>query len=80
VPKPYHGGALIVRASDYLVTPYEDDFLGWKPVIQGTIGVFEVEGTHITIFQDSAARLMAERIDAKLRESSANVELATLRS
>jgi amino acid adenylation domain-containing protein len=80
VPKPYHGGALIVRASDYLVTPYEDDFLGWKPVIQGSIEVFEVEGTHITIFQDSAARLMAERIDAKLRKSSAKVELATLRS
>jgi thioesterase domain-containing protein len=80
VPKPYHGSAVVVLATDRLITPYEDDFLGWKPVVLGNIENFEVEGTHITIFQDSAARLMAEGIDAKLRESPAEVELATLRS
>lgn len=74
-PKPYRGSAVIVRASDNWDTLYEDDFLGWKPLVQGAIEVFEVEGNHDSMFEDQAVRTIATRIDPKLRESSADAEL-----
>jgi thioesterase domain-containing protein/acyl carrier protein len=71
VPKPFGGDAVIILATDRKVTPYQDDYLGWKPVVQGTIERFEVDGTHDTIFEDPAVRPMAAIIDSKLKELSA---------
>jgi amino acid adenylation domain-containing protein len=80
VPKPYNGAALLIQASDHFDTPYEDEYQGWKPVIRGAIEIFKVEGDHVTIFEDPAARPIAARIDAKFRESSVEVDLVSLRS
>jgi amino acid adenylation domain-containing protein len=70
VPKPYGGSVVVFRASDRRVSPYEDDFLGWGPVVRGAIEGIEIEGTHTGILEEPAVRDLAERIDAKLRESS----------
>ena len=34
-PKPYGGSAVIFRASERGDYPYDDDVLGWKPVVRG---------------------------------------------
>jgi thioesterase domain-containing protein len=69
-PRPYHGDATVVMASDRKVTPYDDDFLGWKPVVLGALEKFEVNGDHTSIFEDPAAREMAAGIESKLSKSS----------
>ncbi len=80
VPKPYKGDAMIVTASARNDTPYADDSLGWKPVVLGALENFEVEGDHVSIFKDPASQRMAEGIDAKLRQSSAEVDSVSLRA
>ena len=75
-PKPYGGSAVIFRASERGDYPYDDDVLGWKPVVRGAISCVEVEGNHDSIFKDPAVRLIAEKIDAKLRESLTAKETA----
>ena len=77
VPKSYGGDAVIVLASDRKVTPYQDDFLGWKPVVRGTIENFEVDGNHNSIFEDPAVRPMAAIIDAKLKKLSVQTAKAS---
>jgi amino acid adenylation domain-containing protein len=73
-PEPYNGDAVVFRVSERNEDPFEDYFLGWKPVIRGAIESSEIETTHEGILRDPAVRRLAERIDAKLRESSATTE------
>jgi hypothetical protein len=54
VPKPYGGDVVVYRVSDRNDDPFEDYFLGWKPVIHGTIESFEIETTHEGILRDPA--------------------------
>jgi amino acid adenylation domain-containing protein len=77
VPKPYAGDAVIIMASDRKVTPYQDDFLGWRPVVRGALGKFEIGGNHNSIFEEPAVRPMAAIIEAKLKELSAEMNLAS---
>jgi hypothetical protein len=73
VPKPIRGNAVIIRASQQDYTLYEDQYLGWKPVVQGSIECYEIDGNHVSIFNEPAVQVLAEKIDAKLRESSSAV-------
>jgi thioesterase domain-containing protein len=66
VPKPYGGSAVIFRSSRARSYPYSDDSLGWKPVIRGDIEYFEIEADHESIFDETAARLIAEKLETKL--------------
>jgi thioesterase domain-containing protein len=74
VPKPYGGDAVVYRVSDRNDDPFEDHFLGWKPVIRGAIESFEIETTHEGILHDPAVQRLGERIDAKLKETAARTE------
>jgi hypothetical protein len=66
VPKPYGGSAVIFRSSRARSYPYSDDYLGWKLVIRGDTECFEIEADHESIFDGTAVRLIAEKLDAKL--------------
>jgi amino acid adenylation domain-containing protein len=71
VPKQYSGSAVVVRSSDHWPTPYEDDFLGWKPVVKGAIENFVVEGNHESMFEEPEVHQLAARIAERLQKSSA---------
>lgn len=75
VPKPYHGDVVIVTASNRKVSPYDNDFLGWKPVVKGAIENFEVEANHVTLFEDPAVQKVAAKIESKLTRSSAEAAI-----
>jgi thioesterase domain-containing protein/acyl carrier protein len=68
-PKPYGGSAVIFRASKHDLEPYDDDSMGWEPVVRGGIECFEIEGDHMSILEEPAVRLIAEKLDARLRNS-----------
>ena len=70
VPKPYRGSALVFRASEPTPSPYDDRCLGWESLVQDGIESVEIEGDHLSIFEEPAVRSMAERLDAKLLELS----------
>ena len=71
VPEPYGGCALVFRASTRNLSPYDDYYLGWESVVRGGIECFEIEGSHMSILDEPAVRLIAEKLNAKLLESSA---------
>jgi thioesterase domain-containing protein len=73
VPKPYGGGAVIFRASERDLEPYDDDSMGWRPVVRGGIECFEIEGNHMSILEKPAVQLLAEKLDARLRSKTVNV-------
>jgi thioesterase domain-containing protein len=70
VPKPYAGGATIFRAKVRMVEPYQDDYLGWGPVIRGGFEVFDIDGDHATMAEVPSVSQIAEKIDAKLRQAT----------
>jgi len=76
VPKHYRGSAVVVRSSEQWPTPYQDDFLGWKPIVHGAIENFEVAGDHQSIFEEPDVRELAASINARLRKASAKTEEA----
>ena len=77
-PKPFYGDAVVISATEHVPTPFDDEFLGWKPVVMGTLEKFKVEGDHVTIFQERAAREMAACIESKLNKISAEMGLVSL--
>jgi amino acid adenylation domain-containing protein len=66
VLKPYGGGALIFRASARNFDIYDDYCLGWESVVRGDIECFEIEGDHLSILEEPAVRLIAEKLNAEL--------------
>lgn len=68
-PQPYGGDTMVLRASERDDDPYEDYYLGWKPLVRGSMQSFETESTHESILRDPAVRIIAEKINAKLQES-----------
>jgi hypothetical protein len=70
VPKPYGGRAVVFRAGTRsVIEQYEDEHLGWGPVVRGGIEAIEIEGDHETIFGEPQVRAMAGRVNAKLLEA-----------
>lgn len=70
-PKPYGGGALVIRVSERNDDPWEDYYLGWKEHIRGPIESFEVESDHESILREPAVHMAAHLLDLKLKESQA---------
>ncbi len=70
VPRPFHGDAIVFRCKERFADPYFDQFLGWKPVVHGSIQCIEVAGNHDNITVEPAVSIIAETINAKARESS----------
>lgn len=79
VPKPYGGSALIFRASARDLDPYDDAHLGWDSVVRGSIKSFEIEGDHMTMLEEPAVRVLAEKLNAALLDLTANPSRSTPR-
>jgi amino acid adenylation domain-containing protein len=67
-PKPYNGSALIFRASGRYLYQYDEPCLGWGSVVRGGIECSEIEGDHETILDQPTVHLVAEKLEAKLKE------------
>lgn len=67
-PKPYHGGALIIRVSERNDDPWEDYYLGWKQHIHGPLESVEIETDHEGILREPAVRIVAQQIGRRLEE------------
>ncbi len=70
VPRPFSGNAIVFRSKERFADPYFDQFLGWKPVVRGSIQCVEVEGNHDNITVEPAVSIIAQMINAEVRESS----------
>jgi thioesterase domain-containing protein/acyl carrier protein len=70
VPRPLGSNVIVVRASERPANPFDDEYLGWKSSVKGTIEAYEAVGNHDTIYTGTSIRLIAERINAKLRATS----------
>lgn len=68
-PKPYGGGTIIFRASERNLDPCDDRYLGWESIIRGKIKSFEIEGDHMSMLEDPAVRVLAEKLNAALMDS-----------
>jgi aspartate racemase len=63
-PGPYPGPLVLVRASQHWVGRPPD--LGWGPLVEGEVKVVEVPGSHESILQAPAVRILAERLREEL--------------
>jgi thioesterase domain-containing protein len=79
VPKPYRGRMIIFRATGNKLDPYDDYYLGWESVVRGGIECFEIEGDHMSILEEPAVRVMAEKLNSKLVEAPAGLRVGNTR-
>lgn len=75
VPEPYAGFALIIRSKEARSRLFNDEYLGWKPVMTGNVECFESEGDHESIFDGLAVPRVAERLDTKLKQLSGGLRV-----
>jgi FkbH-like protein len=71
VPGFLDGDIALFRASDRFVEPYQDRYLGWGPMVRGTITDFEVPGNHSEITEEPHVRVLAQKLDECLLKSQA---------
>jgi len=71
-PKPYPGRVLLFRHGGRPANAAEDQLLGWKGLLTGSVEVCEVFGNHRGIFREPNVRVMAD----KLSESLLDVQLS----
>ena len=69
-PQPYGGHANLIRTSDHTHDPFDDYLLGWEPLIRGSLQIFEIDCTHDDMTRDPAVRVIAQRINANLRDAA----------
>jgi FkbH-like protein len=51
VPSPFPGKITLFRATERMVEPYEDDFLGWGPIAQMGVECEVFESDHVNLAQ-----------------------------
>ncbi len=68
VPEPYEGDVTIFAATTKMVEPYEDPFLGWKPLVSGKLEVETIAGDHITMGDEPALGAALNRCLARVQE------------
>jgi FkbH-like protein len=69
IPSPYPGKITLLRASIRMKEPYQDDYLGWKPLAAGGIEVEIVPGEHSGFDR----RDLAAALDRHLRKAQSQV-------
>jgi thioesterase domain-containing protein len=69
-PRPWPGPVTLFRASDQPDPRLPLD-LGWAPLAEGGVEVFEVPGDHYSIFGEPNIQILAERLHARLERSDA---------
>jgi thioesterase domain-containing protein len=72
-PRVYEGDVTLFRAGDPFVEPYQDPFLGWKPVVRGRIDAHVVPGDHAQITEEPNVRVLAAQLDRSLRAAQSRV-------
>ena len=70
VPSPYHGEVLLFRAAVREPQIYEDETLGWAPLVLGGITVVDVPGDHSTMITQPHVRVIAGRLTTALEQCS----------
>ena len=69
-PADYPGKVLLFRATDVPQLPESDESLGWREVVQDGVDVVFVPGDHETMFHDSNADFVSERLRQAMRQAS----------
>ena len=72
-PRPYGGYTLIFR-SGLRNYQYDDYWLGWESVLRGGVERVEIGDDHSSILQQPIVQLMAEKLEAKFRDLSVEIE------
>ena len=70
IPQPVGGDVVVFWAKERYADPFFDQFLGWKPVVRGSIQSIGIEAHHGSIGIEPAVRIIAETINARVRKSS----------
>ena len=67
-PRPYAGRVLLFRRDARPVGPYRDPEYGWGQLV-GTLQIENVPGDHMDMFLQPGVEILAEKLDACLREA-----------
>ncbi|HIQ21353.1 MAG TPA: hypothetical protein EYH34_09000 [Planctomycetes bacterium] len=68
-PQPYPGDIVLFRATESATPMHGDPQLGWGRWV-AAVEVYEVPGSHLSIFRPPAIRTLARQLDACLRSRS----------
>jgi hypothetical protein len=68
VPRPYTGDVVLFRASKQLRSRVADDYLGWKPFLNGRLEVCEVYGHQQNLLLEPNVKGLANEVGARLRK------------
>ncbi|MDB4916313.1 MAG: hypothetical protein JWM95_3957 [Gemmatimonadetes bacterium] len=71
VPQFFKGSVTLFKAEEPFIEPYQDEKLGWGPVVGGDIEVCVVPGDHADITELPNVRTLAQLLDASLRKAQA---------
>ena len=69
-PKSLGCPTVIFRCKDWPIAAAGDPYMGWRELLTGRCEIFEIPGDHIGMFDESNARILADRLTACLQESS----------
>jgi thioesterase domain-containing protein/acyl carrier protein len=70
-PQSYSGNITLFKAKTRVAEPYHDPFLGWGKLALGGLDVEEVPGTHTSCLREPDVRVLAEKLETKLRVAGA---------
>ena len=70
-PQSYSGNITLFKAKTRVAEPYHDPFLGWGKVALGGLDVEEVPGTHTSCLREPDVRVLAQKLETKLRVAGA---------
>ena len=69
IPRPFGGDVIVFWAKERFADPYFDQFLGWEPVVSGSIQSIGIEASHESIGIEPAVRIIAKTINDRVRKS-----------
>ncbi len=70
-PKLYAGRATLFRATEQPRGIYEDRTLGWEPLVQGGLKIYDTPGHHGAIVREPRARALARQLTDALNATQA---------
>ena len=69
VPRPYPGHATLFRALEQPRGIYPDRTLGWGPLVQGGLKIYDTPGHHGAIVREPRSRMLAEQLKHALADA-----------